>query len=89
MGISIGVVIEDVGVGTSGSWALLDGISGEVILEVSRGSEALTCRLCCGVGSASVSGVGEENSAAIGLSPAMKAAAGCAGFSFGGSNVIG
>lgn len=89
IGISIGVVIEEVVVGTSGSEALLDGTNGEVILDVSRGSEALTCRLGCGVGSPSVSGAGEENSAAIGVSSAMDATAGCSGFSFGSSNVNG
>lgn len=88
IGISIGVVIEELGVGISGSEALLDGARAEVILEVSRGSEALTCRLGCGVGSASASGGGEEKSVAIGDS-SMEATDGCTGFSCGGSNVIG
>jgi hypothetical protein len=61
----------------------------EFIFEVSRVPEALTCRLGCGVGSDSIVGDADENSAAIGVSSTMDATDGCTGFSFGGSNEVG
>ena len=87
-GISIGAVIEEAGAGASGSWTTLDGSKGKFILVVSRGSEALTCRLGCGVESASVSGR-EENSAAMGVSSTMEATDGSTVFSFGRSKAVG
>ena len=61
----------------------------EVILEVLRGPEALTCRLGCGVESDSVIGDADENSVATGLSSVMDATDGCTGLSFGGSSETG
>ena len=75
MGISMEFALDEVGVGIWGSWSLLEGIMGELDL-VSKGSEALTCRLGRGVGSDSVSRVGEENSAAMGVLSMIGATAG-------------